>query len=178
MGSSVAGGKKEYVWGSNTEKIVKHVDIPVMVIKKPIKKYTLNNIVFASSFDTNERDILKYALNLLQPPKDAVIHLLSVDTSSFFTQPMGLMKTAMKEIETLVEPYNTKSHFYVDYSIEAGIRHFLEEVQPDILIMSNKNEKPIKRFLSGNNTIRAINHSDFPVLSIDYREPKRSKKDK
>ena len=169
MGSSGAGGRKEIIWGSNTEKVVKHVDIPVLVIKKPIINYRITNIVFASAFDSNEKEVLSFALDLLKPPSDATIHLLSVDTTSFFTQPMALMKTAMKDFESAVSPYKVKSYFYKDYSIEAGISHFMEEVKPDLLIMSNKHEKPIKRFLSGNNTIKAINHSEFPVLSIDYR---------
>lgn len=170
MGSSGAGGKNEFVWGSNTEKVVKNVDLPVMVIKGPMRDYRIDNIVFASSFDNEEKDVLRYALDLLKPTSDAVVHLLSVDTTSFFTQPAVLMKTAMKEFETLVKPLNAKSYFYADYSIEAGIRHFMQEVQPDILIMSNRNEKPIKRFLSGNNTLKAISNSNYPVLSIDYKK--------
>lgn len=175
MGSTGAGGKKGFDWGSNTEKVVKHVDVPVLVIKRPIKDYRIDNIVFASSFDSGEKHILKFALELLKPPRDAQIHLLSVDTSSFFTQPFAIMNSAMKDFETLVKPFKSKSHFYADYSIEAGIRHFMDEVQPDILIMSNKNEKPIKRFFSGNNTLKTINKSDFPVLSIDYKKLKNSK---
>ena len=170
MGSSGAGGKKEIIWGSNTEKVVKHVDIPVLVIKKPITDYRLKNIVFASAFDTKEKEVLKFALNLLKPPADATIHLLSIDTSSFFTQPMALMKTAMEDFIEVANPYEVKSHFYKDYSIDAGIRHFMEDVKADLLVMSNRNEKPIKRMISGNNTLKAINHSDFPVLSIDYRK--------
>ena len=173
MGSTGSGGKMEMVWGSNTEKVVKQVKIPVLVIKKPMKDYILDNIVFASSFDSHEKEILKFALDLLKPPSHAVIHLLSVDTSSFFTQPLALMKSAMKEFEPIAAPYKVQSHFYNDYSIEAGIRHFAEKVKPDILIMSNKNEKPIKRFLSGNNTIRAINQLEYPVLSVDYKDDKK-----
>ncbi|MDF1698417.1 MAG: universal stress protein [Saprospiraceae bacterium] len=170
MGSSGAGGRKEIIWGSNTEKVVKHVDIPVLVIKKPITDYRLKNIVFASAFDTKEKEVLKFALNLLNPPADATIHLLSIDTSSFFTQPMALMKTAMEDFVEVAKPYIVKKHFYKDYSIDAGIRHFMEDVKADLLVMSNRNEKPIKRMISGNNTLKAINHSDFPVLSIDYRQ--------
>ncbi|MEM9548896.1 MAG: universal stress protein [Bacteroidota bacterium] len=170
MGSSGTHGKKGYSWGSNTEKVIKHVNIPVLVIKKPIRNYRIKTIVFASSFDSKDKEIFNYALELLSPPKDATIHLLSVDTSSFFSQPMALMHSAMKEFEGLAAPHNVQSHFYHDYSIEAGIRHFMEDVQPDILIMSNKNVKPIKRFFSGNDTIRVVNHLNFPVLSIDYRD--------
>jgi len=170
MGSTGAHGRKGYVWGSNTEKVIKHVDIPVLVLKKPVRNYRLKNIVFASSFDSQEKDVLKFALDLLQPDTDATIHLLSVDTSSFFSQPMALMQAAMKEFKEVAAPYTAKSHFYNDYSIEAGIRHFMEELKPDLLIMSNKNEKPVKRMFFGSNTIDAINHSDYPVLSVDYNE--------
>lgn len=169
MGSTGAGGKDEYIWGSNTEKVIDEIDCPVLVIKRPMSDYRIDNIVFASSFDTNEQEVFQYALNLLSPPKDCVIHLLSIDTLSYFTQPTVVMKEAMKNYETLAKPYKAISHFYKDYSIDSGIRHFLEEVQPDILIMSNKNTNPLKKFIKGSNTTRAVNHADFPVLTIDYK---------
>lgn len=169
MGSIGAGGKDEYIWGTNTEKVIHEVDCPVLVIKRPMTDYRIDNVVFASSFDTNEREAFQFALNLLSPPKDAMIHLLSVDTLSYFTQPTVIMKKAMKEYEILASPYKVKSHFYKDYNIDAGIRHFLQEIKPDVLIMSNKNTNPIKRFIRGSNTIRAVHHADFPVLTIDYK---------
>ena len=169
MGSTGAGGKVEYFWGSNTEKVVKKVDCPVLVIKSPMQDYVMDNIVFASSFDTSEKEILKYALELLNPPPHAVIHLLSIDTSSYFSQPTALMREVMKDFEELVKPFKAVSHFHKDYSVDAGIRHFIEDVKPDVLVMNNKDEKPLKRFLQGSNTLRAVNHSDFPVLTIDFK---------
>jgi len=169
MGSTGAGGKEEYIWGSTTEKVIQEIDCPVLVIKRPMSDYRIDNIVFASSFDTSEREVLQYALDLLSPPQDARIHLLSIDTLSYFTQPTVIMKQAMKEFENICKPYHTESHFYKDYSVDAGIRHFLEEIKPDVLIMSNKNSNPIKRFIKGSNTIRAVNHADFPVLTVDYK---------
>lgn len=169
MGSTGAGGKKEYIWGTNTEKVIHEIDCPVLVIKKPMNDYRIDNIVFASSFDSNEREVFKFAMNLLSPPKDATVHLLSIDTLSYFTQPTIVMKQAMKEFEELAAPYKVKSHFYQDYSIDAGIRHFLQEIKPDLLIMSNKDTSPVKRFIKGSNTIRAVHHADFPVLTIDYK---------
>ena len=168
MGSTGAGGKDEYIWGSNTEEIINEIDCPVLVIKKPMTDYRIDNIVFASSFDLKEREVFQYALDLLTPPQDCIIHLLSIDTLSFFTQPTAIMKEAMKNYESIAKPYKAVSHFYKDYSIDSGIRHFLEEIKPDLLIMSNKHSNPIKKFIKGSNTIRAVNHADFPVLTIDY----------
>lgn len=169
MGSTGAGGKEEYIWGSNTEKVILEVDCPVLVIKSPMKDYRIDNIVFASSFDQNEREAFQYGLNLLSPPKDDIIHLLSIDTLSYFTQPTIVMKQAMKEFEKLATPYKVQSHFYKDYSIDSGIRHFLQETKPDVLIMSNKNTNLLKRFFQGSNTTRAVNHVEFPVLTINYK---------
>ncbi len=169
MGSTGAGGKQEYIWGTNTEKVINEIDCPVLVVKRPMNDYRIDEIVFASSFDSNERESFKMAMNLLAPPKDATIHLLSVDTLSYFTQPTIVIKQAMKKFESLAAPYKVKSHFYKDYSIDAGIRHFLEDIKPDLLIMSNRNTNPIKKFIKGSNTIRAVHHADFPVLTIDYK---------
>lgn len=169
MGSSGAGGKKEYLWGSNTQRVVENVDCPVLVIKKEMADYRLDNIVFASSFNIEDKEVFTYFLDLIKPPKDATIHLLTIDTISFFNQPSSLMKEVFKDYEKLALPYKTETHFYPGYSVDAGIRKFLKEVQPDILVMSNRVNKPIKHALQGNETLRAVNHSEFPVLTIDYK---------
>ena len=169
MGSSGAGGKKEYLWGSNTQRVVENVDCPVLIIKKEMADYRLDNIVFASSFNKEDKEVFTYFLDLIKPPKDATIHLLTVDTISFFNQPSPLMKEVFKDYQELALPYKTESHFYPGYSVDAGIRKFLKEVQPDILVMSNRFNKPIKHALQGNETLRAVNHSEFPVLTIDYK---------
>ena len=169
MGSTGAGGKKEYLWGSNTQRVVENVDCPVLIIKKEMSDYRLDNIVFASSFNKEDKEVFSYFLNLINPPKDAIIHLLTVDTDSFFNQPSPLMKEVFKDYQKLAQPYKTEAHFYQGYSVDAGIRKFLHEVNPDILVMSNRFNKPIKHALQGNETLRAVNHSEFPVLTIDYK---------
>ena len=168
MGSTGAGGKEEVFLGSNTERIIRSVDIPVLTIKSPIDTINFKTVVFASSFDEIEQSTFIHALDLLKLPTETTIHLVSIDTTSFFAQPTVLMVEAMKDFEKIASDYTVEKHFYADYSVDAGIRHFLEEVKPDLLIMSNKFDKPLKHFWQGNNAIRAVNHSEFPVLTIDY----------
>jgi len=170
MGSTGAGGKEAYIWGSNTERVVQSVHCPVLVVKGPMQDFRLDSIVFASSFDQQEKDVLEYALKLIQPEADAMIHLLSIDTSSYFAQTTQVMQAAMKDFVEVAKPWATKRHFYKDASIDSGIRNFMEEVKPDLLIMSNKFNKPLKYAFTGNQAIRMVNHSDFPVLTIDYKD--------
>lgn len=169
MGSNGTSNAEEMVWGSNTEKVINQIDIPVLVIKDKIKDYRIDNIVFASDFKEKDKDILKYALDFIQPSSDAVIHLLHVDTADLFSLPTVIMNGFIKEFKKELLPYKVETHNYPDYSVEAGIRHFIEEVKPDMLIMNNKHYNPLLRFIKGSNTLKAVNNSAFPVLTIDYK---------
>lgn len=61
-----------------------------------------------------------------------------------------------------------KIHFYKDYTVEAGIRHMSESIEADLVSLSNHNRRPLKRIFSGSNVEALINHSQIPVLSIDF----------
>ena len=59
MGSQGATGLKEMLVGSNTEKVVRHSEIPVLVIKHDVEDFDINNIIFASDFsDESKRSFL------------------------------------------------------------------------------------------------------------------------
>ncbi len=57
MGSHGASGFKEMFIGSNTEKVVRTSDIPVLVIKNEHHTFEINDFVFASDF--KKRNSLK-----------------------------------------------------------------------------------------------------------------------
>ena len=169
MSSTGAGGKREYLWGSNTENVVQSVDCPVLVIKEELKTVHFNSIVYASSFKLEEAEVFQYALDLLKLSANCVIHLLSIDTYAYFSQPTVVMQAAMKDFQNLAKPLKSEIHFYRDFDVDAGIRHFSEEIKPDLLIMSNHFDKPIRRMFNGNDAIRMVNHSEYPVLIVDYK---------
>lgn len=154
------------VWGSNTVNMIDKATIPVMVVKREMRDYQLDNLVFASSFETSEKDPFQNILKKLTPPSDSIIHLVSIDTLGYFYEPTILMKQSMKEFEALAIPYQTTSHFYDDYSVTAGIRNFVDEIKPDLLIMANKSSNPIVKFFNGSTIEKVIHESDFPVLII------------
>ena len=158
--------ESDSVWGTTTQQVIKKVDVPVLVIKSEMRDFKLDSLVFASDLDIEDQDVLTRALQLIQPTSDAVIHLISVNTSSFFSQPRVVMTTALKDFEKIVEPYKSESAFYRDYSVNAGIRHYLEGVQPDILIMSNRDRHPLKELFVPNAAINAVGKVDCPVLIL------------
>jgi hypothetical protein len=52
-------GIEEVLIGSNTEKIVRLSNVPVLVIKKEHPKFTTANFVFASDFKRNNKKPFK-----------------------------------------------------------------------------------------------------------------------
>lgn len=170
MGSHGISGKQEYFIGSNTQKAIRKLHIPVFVIKNPLKEYAFKNVVFASNFDANEKEPFQKFLNFIKWFRPETIHLLSINTSGWFGQPSLLMKEAMKDFKELCEGYNCKTHFYRDLSVDVGIRHFAEEVEADLIVVSNQNRHPLKRIFSGSNVEALVNHCEVPVLSLDFAE--------
>lgn len=167
MGSTGAGNSNK-IWGSNTQKLVGQTDFPVLVIKKPLTDYRMDSIVFASSFNMEDKAIFTKAISLLSPPQDTVIHFMSVDTGSYFSQPTSLMKEAMKDFVELAKPLKADSAFLTDYSVEAGIRHFLEEVKPDVLIMGSDGVSSIRHFLNPSAVIETVGNVSVPTLIMKY----------
>ena len=167
MGSHGTSGKNEYFIGSNTQKVVRKLHLPVLVIKNALESIDFSKVVFASTFHESEREIfLKF--------KDFVkhfvpeIHLVEVHTSSLMDPPYILSKEAMASFKELCAPFTCKTYVYKDYNIDKGIRSFAEEIGAQLIGISNHHRRPLKRMLSGSNVEALVNHSEIPVLSIDY----------
>lgn len=168
MGSKGKSQNIEKWWGSNTENIIKNITYPVLALKQPLKDYNFKNVVYASSFDAREKGSFFLFQKLFPLDSDSVLHLLSINTSSFYSQPAILINSVMEDYKKLSGDVKAQVHFYRDYSVEAGIRHFNEKINPDLVIMSNKIQKPVKHILWGNDAVDIANTLDYPVLILNY----------
>jgi nucleotide-binding universal stress UspA family protein len=167
MGSHGASGKNEFFIGSNTQKIARLVHCPILVIKEPLDKLDFDNVVFASTFNESEAAVFKKFLSLVKDFKP-VIHLVAINTGSFFDAPVSLTIDAMESFKSIAAPLTCKVHMYKDFTVESGIRHFAKEIRADLIGISNHQRKPLKRMLTGSTVEAIINHAHVPVLSMDY----------
>ncbi|MEQ8703580.1 MAG: universal stress protein [Phaeodactylibacter sp.] len=167
MGSHGASGKNEYFIGSNTQKVVREVHCPVLVIKEPVENLNFDKVVFASSFHQNERGAFLKFKEFVKPfvPE---IHLVEIHTSSFFDPPYILSRQAMEEFKGLCAPFRCETHVFRNFSVDRGVRAFAEKIGAGLIGISNHYRHPLRRMLSGSNVEALVNHSDTPVLSIDY----------
>lgn len=168
MGSHGTSGKNEFFIGSNTQKAVRVVHCPVLVLKKPLEKLDFNTIVYASSFNVDERESILKFKKFIKHFIPEIIHLLTIHTSAFFGPPFVLEKAALEDCGKLLKPFKIRNHVYRDFTVSGGIQNFVAKMKPDLLVVSNHQRHPLKRMLRGSNVEALINHVDIPVLTIDY----------
>ncbi|MEM7102390.1 MAG: universal stress protein [Bacteroidota bacterium] len=170
LGSHGSSGLEELFVGSNTQRIVRFVHCPVLVVKNKRETIEFKNIVYASDFNASDKAAFLRFLIFVRN-FDPTIHLLSVNTLGFFSQPYVLTKTLMDEYKAICgDDINCEIHMISNPFIEPGIREFANDIDADLIVVSNEHRHPIKRMFTGSNVEALINHSDVPVLSLDFKD--------
>lgn len=169
MGSHGKSGKNEYFIGSNTQRVVRLVHCPVLVVKDKLEKVSFDKVVYASAFFRSEKEaFLKFKGFIKHFIPE--LHLVAVQTSSLFDPPYVVQKEALEDFQKLAAPLKCETHIYRDFSVDKGVRSFAEDIGADLVVISNHQRSPMKRMIVGSNVEALVNHSNLPVLTIDYPE--------
>lgn len=168
MGSHGVSGKEEWFIGSNTQKIIRKINTKLLVVKNEVTELNFENVLFASGMHREDQEAFEQFLAFIKPFKVKNVHIITVNTSSYYTQPALLVKEQLKEFKNIAHEFNVETVFYPDFSVEAGVRHYTADNNIQLIGISNHLRHPIKRLFQGSNVEMIINHSKVPVLSIDY----------
>jgi len=167
MGSHGASGKNEFFIGSNAQRIIRMLHLPILVIKEPVEEFKIEKVLFASNFAPVDQKAFQYLLDFVKPFQPEM-HLLEVNTSSWFSQPYLLVDETMNDFKAMCGNLSCKTYFRRDWNVDAGIRQLTEEIGIDLIAISNINRHPLKRIFAGSNVEAVANHADKAVLSIDF----------
>lgn len=164
MGSKGSSGLTEMLIGSNTEKVVRTSEVPVLVIKKEHDTFDINNFVFASDFNDESKTPYKKATDFAKLFK-AKIHLLLVNT------PNNFMTTLEAEERMLNFTKNTDFknftiNIYNDETIENGIMNYAKSINADLIGMSTHGRQGISHFFNGSISEDLVNHAKRPVITF------------
>ncbi|MEZ4798125.1 MAG: universal stress protein [Flavobacteriaceae bacterium] len=164
MGSHGVSGFKEMFIGSNTEKVVRTSDIPVLVIKNYHKNFKVNNFIYASDFTDENKEPFKKAIKFAKLV-DATMHLLIINTPNKFLttdEADSRMQNFMKG--TRFKNYTI--NIYNDYTIEKGILNFAHHIDAGLIGMSTHGRKGIAHFFNGSISEDLVNHAKRPVITF------------
>lgn len=164
MGSHGSSGLKEMLIGSNTEKVVRTSETPVLVIKNEHEIFNIDNFVFASDFKDESRIPFDKALKFAEKFK-ANMHLLMVNTANKFMTTADAQER-MKDFTKNLDFKNYSMHIYNDTTIEQGIMHFSQSINADLIGMSTHGRQGISHFFNGSISEDLVNHAKRPVLTF------------
>ncbi|WP_297694522.1 universal stress protein [uncultured Eudoraea sp.] len=169
MGSHGASGVSEIFVGSNTEKVVRTSDIPVLVIKKPTPSFNPELVVFAC--DLRVESIKAYhSARALFAEWNLKLHLVFVNLpNEEFMSTEEIRKKAdlfIKVAHNGELPSNTEIIYVSDYSIEGGIFNHANEVNADLIAIPTHGRSGIAHFFKGSIGEDVVNHAKLPVITF------------
>lgn len=164
MGSHGASGFKEMFIGSNTEKVVRNSNIPVLVIKRENPDFQIENFVFATDGDIANRHTLKTAAAFAKKI-GANLHLLYINTpNNFITSNEAHERLLTFSEGTGVTDF--EKHVYNDVSVEKGILNFARNIDAGLIGISTHGRKGLAHFFNGSISEDIVNHAHRPVVTF------------
>ncbi|MCF7559282.1 universal stress protein [Sabulilitoribacter multivorans] len=164
MGSNGVSGLREMLIGSNTEKVVRTSETPVLVVKNEHKDFKVNDFVFASDFKDESKKTYEKAINFAQT-LGSKMHLLMVNTPTKFITT----GEAKERIESFAKSFNFSNYsvnIYNDISIEKGVMNFSKSIHADLIGMSTHGRQGISHFFNGSISEDLVNHAKRPVITF------------
>jgi nucleotide-binding universal stress UspA family protein len=167
MGTKGASGLKEFLIGSNTERIVRLARIPVLSVKNAPANFSIREIVFASDFEADQLQAVS-RVKELQEVFGAQIHLVYVNVPNKFSDSRTI-RSRMQEFVNRYQLDNYQFTIYNDDSEEKGIIHFSEEVNADVIAVATHGRTGLSHLLTGSIAEDIVNHANRPVLTINLK---------
>jgi nucleotide-binding universal stress UspA family protein len=164
MGSHGASGFQEMFIGSNTEKVVRNSDIPVLVIKRDEDPFSAQKFVFASDFSEEAKKPFEKAFAFAQG-FGAHLHLVNINTPNNF-KSTKVAQQIMSEFLIGIDTSAISSHIYNDVNVEKGILHFAKSIDADLIGMSTHGRKGLSHFFNGSISEDLVNHAKRPVITF------------
>ena len=164
MGSKGASGLEEMLVGSNTEKVVRNSEIPVLVVKKEVEHFKIENIVFASNFKFDNRKAFQKILDFASK-FGAKLHLLKINTINNFETT----KDSSDAIRSFISDFDLGDftlNIYNDISVEAGILNFSKLIDSDIIVLNTHGRRGLAHLFNGSIGEDLANHAKLPVVTF------------
>ncbi|MEN8858651.1 MAG: universal stress protein [Flavobacteriaceae bacterium] len=164
MGSQGISDFEEMIIGSNTEKIVRSSDIPVIVVKTDSDKFKFKNLVFASNFKEENKVVFGKFLNFAKQ-FNSKIHLLKVNTIGKF-ESSSVTKEKIKEFIKDFDVSKSTINVYNDTSVVKGIINFGREIDADLIALSTHGRSGLSNLFNGSITKSLSKNVLRPIITF------------
>ena len=164
MGSQGASGLQEMFIGSNTEKVVRRSNIPVLVIKKEAEDFKVDDMIFASDFNKESKTTFQRVVDFANL-FEAKVHLLYINTIHNF----NTTKNIEKRIAEFMDDFDFSNYtttIYNDISIEKGILSYARDIDADLIALNTHGRSGLSQLFNGSIGQELANHALRPVITF------------
>ncbi len=169
MGTRGASGIREVLIGSNTEKIVRNANIPVLVVRNAIDVASVRDLVFPNTLQTDNQEGLVTRVKAIQNFFGARLHIVWVNTPTNFT-PDATTRVRLQEFASRFMLQNYTINIFNDLYEESGIISFTHHIKADMLVMGTHGRRGLAHLFSGSVTEDVVNHVDLPIWTCNIKQ--------
>ena len=168
MGSHGASGFKELFLGSNTEKVIRFSEIPVLVVKNELTNFNFADIVYATDFSQESIGAYIQIRSILED-FGSKMHVLYVNTPYEKFKTSSEMENMAAQFFKIAEGNTNKVKevaFVCDKTVEKGILNFANSAGADLIAMSTHGRKGLSHVFKGSISEDVANHLAYPILTV------------
>ncbi|MAX79544.1 MAG: universal stress protein UspA [Crocinitomicaceae bacterium] len=164
MGSNGTKGHNAFSAGSNTQKVVRYSDVPVLTVKHRQENFDPKSIVFASNFFGEAEDSFTPIADFAQF-FNAQLHLLKVITPSNF-ENTGYSNHVMEAFAQKQHLKNYTLNTYNHKNMETGILEFATSTNADVIAINTHGRRGISHLVAGSIAEDVVNEANACILSV------------
>lgn len=164
MGTAGLTKLEEMIIGSNTEKVVRHSNCPVLSVHEKPASTNFKNIVYATSMSEDEVAFSRVVRNM-QERYDATVHMVRINTPGNF-QRDAIVKKNMGDFAKKLQLKNYTLNVFNDLSEEEGIIYFADSINADLIAMATHGRTGFAHVLAGSIAEDVVSHATRPVLTF------------
>jgi nucleotide-binding universal stress UspA family protein len=168
MGTRGASGFKEFFIGSNTEKVVRLVDCPVISIPREIDIKSVRKILIPINLSEIRVGFLR-EISILQQLFSAAVELVWVKTPHD-VENVDLISEEVNNLLSEFEIASSSFNVINDVFPQDGILKYAHSSEVDMIAMSTHARRGLAHWFTGSLTEDVINHSNIPLWSLKIDE--------
>lgn len=170
MSTHGASDLEEFFIGSTAEKIARFSPVPVISIPQETTVDKIRNIVFPSTLELDQDDLVN-DLKTLQQLVKAKLHILLINTPLHFYDD----QEARKRLERFARHYDIQNftlNFRSHHFERTGILDFVNEIHADMIAMATHGRTGLAHFLKGSIAEKVLNRIDQPIWTWNIKKHK------
>lgn len=153
--------------GSNTEKVVRFNETPVLVVKSKLESVDFESIVLATDFCEKSISAVKKATKLLNKlSKKVTLLYINTANSEFLTTDEIEKRVALFFELSNLERADFNISYAADHSVESGIINYATRTDTTAMAMITNGRKGLSHLFGGSISEDLVNHAKRPVITF------------